>query len=57
MSAPAEPDPLVVVLGEIRDVLAEIRDAVRPKEIRMAEAMRPISSEPRKRPTRDHIIG
>lgn len=52
-----EPDPVVVALGEIRDVLAEIRDAVRPKEIRMAEAMRPTPAEPRKRPTAQDIIG
>jgi hypothetical protein len=57
VTGPATPDPVVVVLGEIRDVLVEIRDAVRPKEARIAEAMRPTSSEPRKRPTQGHIIG
>lgn len=57
MTGPAEPDPVVVALGEIRDVLAEIRDAVRPREIRMAEAIRPSPSEPRKRPNQANIIG
>lgn len=49
-------DPLIVVLAEIRDVLAEIRDAVRPKEVRMVEAMRPTSSEPRKRVDPDRTV-
>lgn len=56
MSQPVDrPDPLVEVLGEIRDVLREIRDAVRPREIRMAEAMRPISVAPPKPAPRPHI--
>jgi hypothetical protein len=56
MSAPA-PDPLIVVLGEIRDVLAEIRDAVKPKAAPTVTAM-PTRGEA-KRPPHDQrtVIG
>ncbi len=57
MTTPTEPDPIVVALGEIRDELRKINAALAPKEVRMAEAMRPTPAEPRKRPTVQDIIG
>lgn len=40
---PPPPDPLVAVLGEIRDVLREIRDAM-PKTAKLPPAAMPVIS-------------
>jgi hypothetical protein len=55
MTGPAS-DPLVVVLGEIRDVLAEIRDQMKPPRVQPAAI--PTIARPERSPARtprDHI--
>jgi hypothetical protein len=52
------PDPLVVVLGEIRDVLAEIRDQRKPPgPSAMPLAATPIRPQRPEREPQAHIIG
>lgn len=45
MSSPDTPDPLIGVLGEIRDVLREIRDAM-PKPIKLPPSAMPTIAGP-----------
>ena len=49
MTQPAPPDPLLV---EIRDLLIEIRDAVKPRTVEVTQMpiVRPAESRPPKRP-------
>jgi hypothetical protein len=49
------PDPLIVVLGEIRDVLAEIRDAVKPKAAPTVTAM-PTRGEAKRPPNAQRTV-
>lgn len=51
------PDPLVAVLGEIRDVLAEIRDQRKPPEAAQPVAMPMRPAKPDRAASREHIIG
>lgn len=59
MTAPVDPpDPLVAVLGEIRDVLAEIRDQRKSLEVaRPMAAPTGRSGKPDHPAPREHIIG
>ena len=58
MTAPVDPpDPLVAVLGEIRDVLAEIRDQHKPPEAAQPVAMPARPPKPDRAASREHIIG
>jgi len=59
MTAPVDPpDPLVAVLGEIRDVLAEIRDQRKSLEVARSMVLRTGRSDKPDHPAlREHIIG
>jgi len=58
MTAPVDsPDPLVAVLGEIRDVLREIRDQRKPPGVAQHVATVERPGKPDRDAPREHIIG
>lgn len=57
MTKPAEPDPLVAVLAEIRDVLAEIRDRMPAARVSPAAMAMPVRPSPAPRERGPHIVG